>query len=124
MDLEYFPETKVFLIHGHEPKVVARFREQVGELAAERISGFAVHEIPGFRSVEGCQLFAYGDTWDAGTRPDPKPPIFSCRLRPLTWHNIEGLLEPFSDGSYFGGSHQFLDHHGKVQLIISGGRGW
>jgi hypothetical protein len=42
----------------------------------------------------------------------------------LTWHNIEGLLEPFSGGSYFGASQQFLDHQGKVQLIISGGRGW
>lgn len=124
MDIEYFPETKVLLIHGHEPKVVACLREQVAELAAERLTSFAVHELPGFRSVEGCQLFGERCTWDSGARPDPKPPIFRWRLTPLTWHNIEGLLEPFSDGSYFGASHQFLDYHGKVQLIISGGRGW
>jgi hypothetical protein len=124
MDIEYIPKLKVLLIHGHEPKVVAHLREQVAELAAERISSIAVHELPGFRSVEGCQLFAERDTWDSGARPDPKPPVFRCRLTPLTWHNIESLLEPFSDGSYFGASHQFLDHHGKIQLIISGGRGW
>jgi len=99
-------------------------RAQIAELAAERISSLAVHELPGFRSVEGCQLFADLDTWDSGARPDPKPPVFRCRLTPLTWHNIEGLLEPFSDGSYCGASHQFLDRHGKVQVIISGGRGW
>jgi hypothetical protein len=37
MDIEYFPETKVVLIHGHEPKVVPTLREQVARLAAEQI---------------------------------------------------------------------------------------
>ena len=124
MDIEYFPETKVLLIHGHEPKIVAHLREQVAELAAERIDNFAVHELPGFRSVEGCQLFAQRDIFDYGTRPDREPPIFRCRLRSATWEDIKDMLEPFSDGSYFGASHTFLDNHGKVQLIISGGRGW
>jgi hypothetical protein len=58
MDIEYFPEPKVLLIHGQEPKVVAHLPEQVAGLAAERISSFAVHELPGFRSVDGCQLCA------------------------------------------------------------------
>jgi hypothetical protein len=124
MDIEYFPETKVLLIHGHEPRVVAHLREHVAGLATERIDSFAVHELPGFRSVESCQLFLQRDTFDHGTTPDQEPQVFRCRLRPIIWHNIEGLLEPFSDDSYFGASHQFLDHHGNIQLIISGGRGW
>ena len=124
MDLEYFPNANVILIHGLDPKVVAHLREQVSQLAAQRIKSFAIHELPGFRSVEGCQLFAERDVWDFGAHSHPKPPVFRCRLTPLTWHNIEGLLETFSDGSYSGARHQFLDHHGKVQLIISGGRGW
>jgi hypothetical protein len=124
MDIEYFPESKVLLIHGHEPKIVANLREQVAALAAEHIEGFAVHELPGFRSVAGCQLFAHRDSFDYGIRTSRAPLAFDCRLKPLTWYNIEGLLEPFSDGRYFGTSHQFLDHHGKIQLIISGGRGW
>src|SRR2546429_508710 len=98
MGIEDFSEAKGLLIHGHEPKAVAHFREGVADLAAERIDSFAVHELPGFRSVEGCQLFAQRDTSDYGTRPDREPPVFRCRLRPLTWHNIEGLIEPFSDG--------------------------
>jgi hypothetical protein len=124
MDVEYFPESAVILIHGHEPKVVAYLREQVTALAAKSIEGFAVHELPGFRSVGGCLLFAHHDSFDYGIRPSREPQVFDCRLKPLTWYNIEGLLEPFSDGRYFGGSHQYLDHHGKIQLIISGGRGW
>ena len=124
MDIEYFPEPKVLLIHGHEPEVVAYLREHVAELAAGRIGSFAVHELPGFRSVGGCQLFAQYDTVDHGVAPEHEPLFFCCRLRPSAWRSIEGLLEPFSDGSYFGASHQYLDHHGEVQWIISGGRGW
>jgi hypothetical protein len=124
MDIEYFPEPKVVLIHGHEPKVVAVLRERVAELAAQRIDTVAVHDLPGFRSVDGCELYASRGTFDYGVRPEPEPSVFCCQLSPSTWHNIEGLLEPFSDGSYFAASHQYLDDHGKVQLIISGGRGW
>ena len=124
MDIEYFPEPKALLIHGHEPKVVVCLRERVAELAAERIGGFAVHELPGFRSVGGCQLFVQHDAVDHGVAPDHDPLVFRCRLRPLTWRSIEGLLEPFSDGGYFAASHQYLDRHGRVYLIISGGRGW
>ncbi|TLD71065.1 hypothetical protein FEM03_09130 [Phragmitibacter flavus] len=124
MDIEYFSQPNVLLIDGHEPKAVALLREQLAELAQGRIGSFAVHKLPGFRSVEGSQLFAERDTWDSGVHPDPKPPVFRCRLTPLTWQNIEVLLEPLSEGGYFGSSHQLLDHHGEVQLIIAGGRGW
>jgi len=124
MDIEYFPKEKVLLVHGHEPTVVAHLREQVAGLAAEQIDSFAVHELPGFRSVEGCQLFAQRDTFDHGMRPDREPQVFRCRLRPATWENIKDMLEPFRDGSYFGAGHQFLDHHGTVTWIISGERGW
>jgi hypothetical protein len=124
MDIEYFPEPKVLLIYGHEPIVVARLREQLAELAAERIDCFAVHELSDFRSIDGCQLFAQQGGRNFGTRPDPSAPVFRCSLTPLSWYNIEGLLVPFSDGSYFAASHQFLDRHGEIQLIISGSRGW
>jgi hypothetical protein len=93
-------------------------------LAAERIQGFPVHELPGFCSIGGCQLFASRADCDYGTRLLRKPQTFECQLRPITWDNVEGLLEPFTDGRYFAASHQFLDNHGKIQLIISGGRGW
>lgn len=124
MNIEYFAEPKVLLLHGHQPKIVAQLREQIADLAANRVSTFPVHELQGFRSIGGCQLFASSGESDYGVQALKKPLTFECQLRPITWHNIEGLLEPFTDGGYFAGSHQFLDHHGKIQLIISGGRGW
>ena len=124
MDIEYFSETKVLLIHGHEPRVVLGFRDKVTELAEERIQSFAVHELPGFRAIAGCQLFAVRSNTDQGVSLLQKPGIFECRLSSVAWSNIGFLLEPFSDGSYFAASHQYLDESGKIRLIISGGRGW
>jgi len=124
MDIEYFSETSVLLIYGHEPKIVSGFREQGVALADERILSFAVHELPGFRSIGSCQLFATRFDTDEGITLLQEPKTFECRLRPVTWNNISGLLEPFTDGSYFAATHQYLDHSGKIQLIISGGRGW
>lgn len=124
MDIEYFPEAKVVLIHGHEPKVVACLRTQLVDLAAGRCRSIAIHALPGFRSVGGCQLFAEADVSNSGVRADPLPPVFRCRLTLRTWQAIEGLLEPFSDGSYFAASQQFLDEHSGDRLIISGGRSW
>ena len=124
MDIEYFPAESVILIHGHEPKIVAHFREQVAALAAERLESFPVHELPGFRSVGGCRLVASRTTTDFGIRRLREPQTFECQLRSMTWLDIEEMLVPFSDGSYFGASHQFLYPRGKIRLIISGGRGW
>jgi hypothetical protein len=126
MDIEYFPDADVVLIHGHEPKTVAHFREQVAALAAERLKSFSVHELPGFRSVDGCRLFASRADSDFGTRRTREPQTFECQLRPVTWQNIEGLLEPFADVSeyHYPNGHQYLDEHGKIQLIISFGRDW
>jgi len=124
MDIEYLPEIEVVLIYGHEPKIVAHFREQVAALVAERIESFPVHELPGFRSVDGCRLIASRTDTDFGIRRGREPKTFDCQLRPATWRDIEEMLEPFSDGSYFAASHQFLYPRGKIRLIISGGRGW
>jgi hypothetical protein len=124
MDIEYFPEPKILLIYGHQPKIIAHFREQIAALGEKRVVTFPVHELQGFRSIGGCQLFVSNAASDYGTRLVNKPLTFECKLRPITWDNIEGLLEPFCDGSYFAGNHQFLDSHGKIQLIISGSRGW
>ena len=124
MEIEYFPETNVLLIYGHEPKVVLSFREQIEALAEERILSCAIHELRGFRAIAGCQLFAVRSNTDQGISLKQEPNTFECRLRPNTWKNITGLLEPFTDGSYFAASHQYLDESGKIRLIISGCRGW
>jgi hypothetical protein len=47
---------------------------------------------------------------------------YSCVLRPLTWHGIAGLLEPFKDARQSG--HQWLDETGAIRLLISRNGQW
>jgi hypothetical protein len=56
---------------------------------------------------------------DAGIRHTP--PRFECALRPSTWANVEGLLEPFADG---GSGYQWLDTSGEVALLVSPDGTW
>lgn len=44
------------------------------------------------------------------------PPSFRCVLRRTKWSNVEGLVEPFSQG---GSDFQWLDDSGEVALLLS-----
>ncbi|MBI5687597.1 MAG: hypothetical protein HZC54_21205 [Verrucomicrobia bacterium] len=127
MLIEFFPDGSVecplVLLHGRDPAAAARLREKVVALAAEQVQRVAVHEIPGFESVGGCQLFASTGRSDLGTQPLCAGRVFECQLRPVTWHDVEGLLEPFTEQAFCDG-FQWLDSHGEIQLLISGHRGW
>ena len=127
MFIEHFADGSddcpLILLYGCEPEVVARLRHEVQLLAAGSVDRVAVHDIPGFVSVDGCRLFASVATWDSGTRPLSEPRTFECCLRPLVWDNVEGLLESFTLASGSNGL-QWLDNHGELQLLISGHRGW
>jgi hypothetical protein len=125
--IEFFPDGSddcpLILLHGHDPAAASRLREQVAALAEERVERVAVHEIVGFESVGDCRLFAaFGDS-DLGTRRLRVEHEFECQLRPVTWQNVEGLLEPFTQRSFCNG-FQRLDSHGKIRLLISGQRNW
>ncbi len=127
MHIEYFPDAAddcpLILLHGRDPEAAARLREQVAALAVERVQRVAVHEILGFESVAGCRLFASVGRSDSGTRQLREQQEFECQLRPVTWHNVEGLLEPFTERTFYDG-FQWLDSHGNIRLLISGHRGW
>jgi hypothetical protein len=111
------------LLHGRDPEAAAHLREQVASLATERVQRVAIHEVTGFESVAGCRLFASVGRSDLGTRPLRADHEFECQLRPVSWQTVEGLLEPFTERTFFDG-FQWLDSHGKIRLLISGHRGW
>ena len=127
MHIEFFPDGSddcpLVLLHGRNPEAATRLREQVAELAAEHVQRFPVHELPGFVSVADCRLFASVGRSDLGVRRLRAQHEFECELRPVTWLNVEGLLEPFTERTFYDG-FQWLDSHGKIQLLISGHRGW
>jgi hypothetical protein len=129
MKIEYFDLDKkdrpVVLIYGNEPKSVAILRDAVHALAQGEKARIAVHELPGFESVDGCQLFFSAEESDSGLRLIIPPRMFECSIRTTWWDNIEFLLEPFCEATASNG-FQYLDYgfNSDIQLIISTDRGW
>jgi hypothetical protein len=128
MNIEFFadgsPDCPLILIYGREPEQAAILMQSVHRLAEGETNWIAVHELLGFNSVDGCKLFARVSSNDGGVQRLPEREAFECLLRPASWSNIEGLLEPFTDPNTPSGRFQWLDEHGDVDLLISTHRGW
>jgi hypothetical protein len=130
MKLEYFSEGSndcpLILIYGQDPVGTLNLRLAFERLAVGLTDEIAVHEIPGYASIDGCKLFSRIGWSDIGIERQGKERIFICTLQKDSWLNIVGLLEPFaesvesSDNNY----HQYLDETSEIRLLISTHRGW
>lgn len=128
MKIEYFhpvgKERPVVLIYGNEPKNVETLKNVVHDLAGGQRQRAAVHELPGFESVDGCQLFFSTGSYDRGLVLISPPKTFELRIRPVWWDNIEGLLEPFCEPGSVGFNDLDYGFSSNIDLIISRDRGW
>jgi hypothetical protein len=129
MKVEHFAafkgEPPRVLIYGDEPDRVVLLRERVASLASGEVDRFAVHELPGFESVDACKLYFSRGEWDRGVRLAAAPRVFDCGLKRASWNHVEGLLEPFC--TRIGPGHfQFLAdcEASEFEMIISTDRGW
>jgi hypothetical protein len=128
MQIEYFADDcsdcPLILIYGEDPIGALNLRLAVERLAVGLVDEVAIHEIPGYSSSGGCQLFAKTGPSDAGVY-QAEELIFECILRKDTWLNIVGLLEPFADNHVRDVHlHQYLNETGKISLLISTDRAW
>lgn len=129
MRIEHFEpgdqDRPVILIYGNEPRVVKALLSAVRTLSQGSQLRVAVHELPGFESVDGCELFFFASNSDRGVQFIASPRSFECSIRPLWWENVVGLLEPFCS-PHASHCHQYLDYgwHSDFQLIISTDRSW
>ncbi len=103
---------------------MARLREKVASLAEKRVERVAIHEIPGFKSVAGCELYFLAGRSDWHTNPLKGRNGFVCELDPVSWENVYGKLEPFAERASDDG-FQWLDgSYWGISIIISYVRGW
>jgi hypothetical protein len=129
MKIEHFEPSAqdgpAILIYGNEPEAVETLIAAVHTLSQGSQERVAVHQLPGFESVDGCELFLAATKSDRGVRLIAPPLSFECSIRPLWWDNVLGLLEPFR-GPFTSHHHQYLDYgwSSDFQLIISTHRGW
>ena len=128
MKIEYFDSARkgesVLLIYGNEPENVTTLRKVVHQIANEQLERVAVHELPGFESVDGCELFFSLGPHDRGIVLLRQPRVFECRLRIVWWSNIEGLLEPFCESGFGDSNNLDYGFSSDIGLIISRDRGW
>jgi hypothetical protein len=100
MNIEYFSGTAtnqpVVLIYGREPTGFVLLRRAARELTNGLARRVAIHDLPGFEPVEGCELFFSLGARDLGLHPISPPNSFDCEVGSIWWENIEGLLEPFT----------------------------
>lgn len=129
MRVEYFAdgsdECPLILLYGADPKDAATLSEAFHSLTKPGASLVAVHNLPGFSSVDGCRLFASRSEADRGVTMIQSPKQFDCFLRAESWENIVGLLEPFCNSERtLGIRFQYLDESGDTRLLISTERAW
>ena len=130
MKIEYFDaegvvDCPLILIYGCEPEAADALVAAVRALSQEEQKRVAVHELPGFESVDKCELFFTATKSDKGVYFIAPPRSFECSIQPLWWGNVLSLLETF-DWTIASHRHQYLDYgwYTEFTLIISTDRSW
>ncbi len=135
MNLEYFAngllDTPLILIYGNDPTSVEKLRHALENLINGLVDSVAIHEIPGYKSVDECKLFAQLDPDDLGVwRLKKKENVFICSQTKKTWIGVIEIIEPFTDPDTYTNSnahYQFLTdmtRYSPINLLISTRREW
>jgi hypothetical protein len=102
--------------------VLRRVAEQLA--AGDTGADLRIDQLPGFVAVDGCSLVAGVGVDNRGVEAvTDAARAFRAVLRPATWENIAGLVEPFETPRE-DHAHQYLDATGPVTWIISSDRSW
>ena len=130
MRIEYFPDgdegRPLVLLYGDDLSPLSILAAAVQDLIDGHANAIAVHQLPGFEAVGGCELFFLVVKRDLGARlVSLEPPRVECAVRPVWWENVAGLLKPFDEPGA-ANRHQYLTYgfYSEVELIVSTARSW
>lgn len=111
------PDCPLIRIFGNQPFSAAKLVSAFRQLATGPIQEIAIHEIPGFLSIEGCLLFTRRHSENVGVR-QLTDTAFECLLSPETWERLAELVDPFTQ-QHEGVRYQWLDETSEISLLIS-----
>src|ERR1041385_3615895 len=115
MNIEYFvdgcTECPLILIYGSNPSDALNLCLAIERVANGLVDRLAIHEFPGYVSVNNCQLFIHVGRSDRGIQRLGQAHTFECTLRKETWLAMIGLIEPFTEPERkdSGSSFQYLN---------------
>ena len=99
MKVEYFADGStdcpLVLLYGGDPADARTLSAALHRISESHGGHAAIHDLQGFSSVDGCQLFASLAKSDLGVRRIHIANVFDCSLRAETWENVAELVEPF-----------------------------
>ena len=122
MKIEYLEagaeDCPLIRLFGNEPTSVATLSEALMKLGRGELTAVAVHDLPGFTSLSGCQLIARVGRKDNGIRKVDIPNVFECILTKETWSQVAELTLPFCTPVDYD-AHQWLDRTSNIFLLIT-----
>jgi|SRR5579863_2528274 len=125
MKLEYIhsgsQDCPLIRLYEFNAAEIASLRALVKSLAGGSLQSIVVDELEGVEAIRGCRMTLRLGMRDEGARHG-EVDHFECVLTSLKWHNIEDLLEPFSESNSNG--FQWLDRSGPISLLISRDGRW
>jgi hypothetical protein len=128
MKLEYVPkgasECPLIRLFDFSAEDIKQFREAISRLASGESQRLEVHDLARMESIGNCRLTFFVQNRDQGVvkRSGNDEGSFECGFTMETWDNIEGLVEPFTNG---GEGFQWLGGAtGEAALLISCDGSW
>jgi hypothetical protein len=112
----------MILLYGGGPQEVALLRNTIRTLSRSVGCEFVLNDLPFIQSVEKCRLHAACANEDLGVVTKARAD-FEWRLRPESWLQVDGQLEPFCEqksGVFF----QYLNPGSGPEIIYSTAREW
>jgi hypothetical protein len=84
-------------LYEFTPAEAASFRDSVNGLATGTVVRIDVHRLAYVTAIGGCRLSLVLKQWDQAVVRRARPAGFECGFTAITWDNVVGLLEPFTE---------------------------
>jgi hypothetical protein len=126
MQIEYLegdqPPLPLVRLFGFEPHEINELRQACRELAAGRLTEFAVHEQPWARPVRGCRFVWRASKKDIGVRSPGSGQPLVLEYSDEAWREVEDKLAHFVEPL----PHTFnwLAIEGDIRVLISADGTW
>jgi hypothetical protein len=120
-------DAPLIIVRNLSPLGASQIAEAIRPLSLGTASTVDLSELSAFASENVGTFAAIAAARDYGLRPvEGTENDFECALRPSTWEEVIGLLEPFTTEPEDNASHAhaYLSQHGPIAWLVSTDSAW